>query len=101
MTRRSLATRAVAFATGLAGLFGLLGSGPAQAGDAGAVHGSSVVVPAGVTAGVAVFDRVSGRFTEQLNTGMQFRSASVVKLLSALDYLWPLGPAYQIPATDR
>ncbi|WUI51779.1 hypothetical protein OHS59_01870 [Streptomyces sp. NBC_00414] len=62
---------------------------------------ATVTVPAGVTAGVAVFDRQTGTFTEQLNTTMQFRSASVVKLLIALDYLWKRGPAYEIPAGDR
>ncbi|MEU6059269.1 hypothetical protein [Streptomyces sp. NPDC047097] len=49
-------------------------------------------VPAGVTAGVAVFDRHTGAFTEQLNTSAQFRSASVVKLLIALDLLWGRSP---------
>ncbi|WUO60213.1 hypothetical protein OG960_23155 [Streptomyces sp. NBC_00280] len=44
-------------------------------------------VPAGVTAGVAVFDRTTGTFTERLNETMRFRSASVVKLLIALDHL--------------
>ncbi|MFE0515552.1 hypothetical protein [Streptomyces sp. NPDC058964] len=58
-------------------------------------------VPAGVTAGIAVFDRTTGRFTEQLNAETQFRSASVVKLLLALDVLWDLGPGYRIPAADR
>ncbi|WP_405061835.1 hypothetical protein OG474_09340 [Kribbella sp. NBC_01505] len=77
----------------------LLGTGmiwgtvPAQA--------ASVVVPPGVTAGVAVFDRQTGRFTESLNPDLQFRSASVVKLLLVLDYLWNRGPAYDIPASDR
>ncbi|PWE12308.1 hypothetical protein DD630_03390 [Streptomyces sp. BSE7F] len=33
-------------------------------------------VPAGVTAGVAVFDRQTGTFTEQLNASATFRSAS-------------------------
>ncbi|MDQ1038402.1 D-alanyl-D-alanine carboxypeptidase [Streptomyces sp. V3I8] len=54
-----------------------------------------------MTAGVAVFDRQTGTFTEQLNPAMQFRSASVVKLLIALDYLWNRGPTYEIPAGDR
>ncbi|MFJ4030962.1 hypothetical protein [Streptomyces griseoluteus] len=58
-------------------------------------------VPAGVTAGVAVFDRSTGRFTELLNEDRQFRSASVVKLLLALDVLWDLGPGYPVPAEDR
>jgi hypothetical protein len=58
-------------------------------------------VPAGVTAGYAVFDRTSNTFTEQQNADTQFRSASVVKLLIALDYLWDRGPGYAIPAADR
>lgn len=57
-------------------------------------------VPAGVTAGVAVFDRQTGAFTEQLNTAAQFRSASVVKLLIALDVLWSRTPD-SLPAADR
>ncbi|MGW1541928.1 hypothetical protein ACWCPM_17140 [Streptomyces sp. NPDC002309] len=57
-------------------------------------------VPAGVTAGVAVFDRQTGAFTEQLNTAGQFRSASVVKLLIALDVLWNRTPD-SLPAADR
>ncbi|MFC9819850.1 hypothetical protein ACFWG6_21985 [Streptomyces erythrochromogenes] len=57
-------------------------------------------VPAGVTAGVAVFDRQTGTFTEQLNTAAQFRSASVVKLLIALDVLWNRSPD-ALPAADR
>ena len=44
-------------------------------------------IPPGVTAGVAVFDRQTGKFTEQVNESAQFRSASVVKLLLALDFL--------------
>jgi hypothetical protein len=62
---------------------------------------ASVQVPAGVTAAVAVFDRRSGSFTEQLNTSTAFRSASVVKLLLALDFLWDRGPDYGVPAADR
>jgi hypothetical protein len=59
------------------------------------------VVPAGVTAGVAVFDRRTGKFTEQLNPDLQFRSASVVKLLIVLDYLWDRGRSYDLPAAER
>ncbi|MEV5428202.1 SH3 domain-containing protein [Streptomyces sp. NPDC052701] len=58
-------------------------------------------VPAGVTAGVAVFDRSTGRFTELLDEERQFRSASVVKLLLALDVLWDLGPDHRVPAEDQ
>ncbi|MFI8193445.1 hypothetical protein ACIF8T_32510 [Streptomyces sp. NPDC085946] len=61
----------------------------------------SVEVPAGVVAAVAVFDRQTGTFTEQLDTTRQFRAASVVKLLIALDHLWDRGPAYDIPSADR
>ncbi|WP_344145041.1 hypothetical protein [Kribbella yunnanensis] len=61
----------------------------------------TVVVPPGVSAGVAVFDRQTGQFTESLNPNLQFRSASVVKLLLALDYLWNRGPTYEMPAADR
>ncbi|MGI5479041.1 hypothetical protein [Streptomyces lavendofoliae] len=57
-------------------------------------------VPAGVTAGVAVFDRQTGTFTEQVNSAGQFRSASVVKLLLALDVLWGRSPD-SLPAADR
>ncbi|MGP4003454.1 hypothetical protein [Streptomyces sp. 8N706] len=60
-----------------------------------------VEVPARVTAGVAVFDRRTGTFTERINAESQFRSASVVKLLIALDYLWNRGPAYDVPPADR
>ncbi|MEV5493622.1 hypothetical protein AB0L47_37615 [Streptomyces bobili] len=62
---------------------------------------ASVEVPAGVSAGLAVFDRQTGTFTEQLNSSTGFRSASVVKLLLALDYLWNRGPDYTVPSADR
>ncbi|WP_237771123.1 hypothetical protein [Kribbella sp. ALI-6-A] len=62
---------------------------------------SSVAVPPGVTAGVTVFDRHSGRITEQLHPDLRFRSASVVKLLIALDLLWDRGPAYELTLADR
>ncbi|WP_460664476.1 serine hydrolase [Kribbella swartbergensis] len=60
-----------------------------------------VAVPDGVTAGIAVFDRDAGRFVQQYNPDHRFRSASVVKLLIALDYLWNRAPAYDVPAADR
>ncbi|MEU0119636.1 hypothetical protein ABZ137_39695 [Streptomyces bobili] len=62
---------------------------------------AAVEVPTGVSAGVAVFDRQTGTFTEQLNSSTGFRSASVVKLLLALDYLWNRGPDYTVPSADR
>jgi hypothetical protein len=67
----------------------------AAAPDRGHATGSraaSAVVPAGVTAGVAVFDRQTRSFTEQVNPSLPFRSASVVKLLIALDLLGDRGP---------
>jgi hypothetical protein len=54
-----------------------------------------------VTAGVAVFDREAGRFVDQRNADLRFRSASVVKLLIALDFFWDRGPDYDVPDADR
>ncbi|GAA0590784.1 SH3 domain-containing protein [Kribbella sandramycini] len=59
------------------------------------------VVPAGVTAGFAVFDRHTGRFVQQSDADHRFRSASVVKLLIVLDLLWDRGPAYDVDPADR
>ncbi|MGW1344736.1 hypothetical protein ACWCOV_27095 [Kribbella sp. NPDC002412] len=61
----------------------------------------TLTVPTGVTAGVAVYDRDTGLFVQQHNADHQFRSASVVKLLIVLDYLWGRAPAYDVPAGDR
>jgi hypothetical protein len=58
----------------------------------------TVAVPTGVTAGVAVFDRQAGAFTVRHNVDQRFRSASLVKLFIALDYLWTRGT---VPAADR
>jgi hypothetical protein len=74
--------------------------GPAHAAESARTP-APIAVPAGVTAGIAVFDRQTATFTEQQNVDLQFRSASVVKLLIALDYLWERGPDYSIPAADR
>jgi hypothetical protein len=63
---------------------------------------TTVVVPPGVlAAGIAVYDRRTATYTEQLNMTMKFRSASLVKLLIGLDYLWNRGPGYTVPAGDR
>jgi len=51
--------------------------------------------------GIAVFDRHTGQFVQQVNADHQFRSASVVKLLIVLDYLWDRGPAYDVPPADQ
>jgi hypothetical protein len=62
---------------------------------------SGVAVPPGVLVGIAVFDRRTATFTQQLHVTTRFRSASLVKLLIALDYLWSRGPGYAVPAADR
>ncbi len=93
--RRSAGALAAALAT-LA--LGLGGAPPAAADDPG--RAGQVVVPAGVSAGVAVFDRTTGTFTERHNENQKFRSASVVKLLIALDYLRTHDPR-TLPAADR
>jgi hypothetical protein len=74
---------------------------PSWAATSSATAAAAVVVPPGVTAGIAVFDRQTGQFTDVVNPDLQFRSASVVKLLLVLDFLWNRGPAYEIPAADR
>ncbi|GAA3128223.1 hypothetical protein GCM10010530_56750 [Kribbella aluminosa] len=58
-------------------------------------------MPGGVTVGIAVFDRQTGQFVQQQDAERQFRSASVVKLLIALDYFWDRGPEYAVPEEDR
>lgn len=72
---------------------------PRSATTAQAAQGAQI--PDGVTAGIAVFDRRTGTFTEQVDESARFRSASVVKLLLALDFLWDRGPAHTIPEADR
>lgn len=95
--------RLVAAAAALLLVGGAAGSAAADApsGRSTKAAPAAVQVPNGVTAGVAVFDRQTGTFTEQLNTSTRFRSASVVKLLLALDFLWNRGPDYTVPAADR
>ncbi|MFC6155761.1 serine hydrolase [Kribbella jiaozuonensis] len=51
--------------------------------------------------GIAVFDRHTGQFVQQSNADQQFRSASVVKLLIVLDFLWGRGPQYDVPPADQ
>ena len=74
---------------------------PSGAAPSAAASPSPVAVPAGVTAGVAVFDRTTGTFLSQVHPTTQFRSASLVKLFIALDYLWNRGPTYAVAAADR
>jgi hypothetical protein len=75
-------------------------SGSAGASPSGSA-GASVAVPAGVTAGIVIFDRQSGTFVIQQKGSWRFRSASLVKLMIALDYFWNRGPAYAVPAADK
>ncbi|MFI5912609.1 hypothetical protein [Dactylosporangium sp. NPDC051541] len=60
-----------------------------------------VTIPAGVTAGIVVYDREAAAFVLQQKGAWRFRSASLVKLLIALDYFWNKGPAYSVPAGDQ
>ncbi|GAA2812913.1 SH3 domain-containing protein [Kribbella solani] len=60
-----------------------------------------LAVPSDVIAGIAVFDRQTGGFVQQLNADLPFRSASVVKLLIVLDLLWERGPRYEVDAADQ
>lgn len=90
---------------GQAGSGGVAGlgtaSGPAASASPSGSAGATVAVPAGVTAGIVIFDRQTGTFVIQQKGSWRFRSASLVKLLIALDYLWNKGPAYTVPAADK
>jgi D-alanyl-D-alanine carboxypeptidase len=82
----------------------LAGSASAPASSAAAQPAAAqpaanpLVIPAGVTAGIVVFDRQTGGFTYEQNAAMRFRSASLVKLLIVLDHLWG---SSDVPAGDR
>lgn len=58
-------------------------------------------IPAGVRAGYVVYDRRAGKVTVQHNAHGTVRSASVVKILIAVDYLEGRGPGRAIPAGDQ
>ncbi|MEV6927632.1 hypothetical protein AB0M46_24460 [Dactylosporangium sp. NPDC051485] len=78
-------------------------SAPADAslGAPAASPATAVPVPAGVTAGIVIYDRQAGRYVLQQNGSWRFRSASLVKLLIALDYFWDKGPSYSVPPADQ
>ncbi|MEV0612318.1 hypothetical protein AB0I81_03270 [Nonomuraea sp. NPDC050404] len=59
---------------------------PAQAAASGAVA-APPRVPAGTTAAWVVFDRQAGKIVATKNAHRKYRSASVVKILIAIDYL--------------
>ncbi|MEU6132031.1 hypothetical protein ABZ805_22890 [Saccharopolyspora sp. NPDC047091] len=58
-------------------------------------------LPSGSTAAHVVVDDATGRVASQQNEHQVFRSASVVKLLIALDYFDRLGPSGEMSAEDR
>jgi hypothetical protein len=64
-----------------------------------AAPASAAELPEGMTAGYLVLDRETGA-THADNEHHQYRSASLVKLFIALDYLESHGPDYEIPADD-
>lgn len=47
-----------------------------------------------------VIDRERGVVTGAQHEDMKFRSASIVKLLIAMDYLWDRGPNYEVDPAD-
>lgn len=56
-------------------------------------------VPDGIDAGIAVYDRAADRFTYRSQATKRYRSASLVKLLIALDLTWD--PAVPLTDDDR
>lgn len=67
---------------------------------------TATTIPAAATQplteiGYQVFSRTHGIVVAQKRETTPFRSASIVKLLIALDYLWDRGPSYDIPAADQ
>jgi hypothetical protein len=65
-----------------------------------AVEAPSVAVPDGMQASYLVVDSDSGRVLDELRPHQRYRSASVVKLLIALDYLRRQGSTATIPPKD-
>ncbi|MFI9387335.1 hypothetical protein [Kutzneria sp. NPDC052558] len=89
---------AIVLAVGLAAA--AVSTGPSAAQTITLGNGVAVDIPDGMTAGIMVYDRKTGDDSVQYNAHMQFRSASVVKLLIALDYLESHAPDYVIPQVD-
>lgn len=58
-------------------------------------------VPGDTTAAYVVYDRTTKKVVEQTREHQKFRSASLVKLLIALDYLYQKGSVASVPAADR
>jgi hypothetical protein len=78
-----------------------LSPSPSTSAPASPSAAASPVIPPGVVAGIAVYDRQTATFTEAHNATTRFRSASLVKLLIALDYLWDRRPGYVVAPADR
>jgi hypothetical protein len=72
--------------------------------DSGAsvnISDSRITPPDGMTASFLVIDRKTGAPRLRKDEHRQYRSASLVKLLIALDYLETRGPNKEIPPEDR
>ncbi|WP_308249862.1 hypothetical protein [Sphaerisporangium fuscum] len=78
------------------------GAAPASASAASPASAARAPrIPPGTTASYMVFDRQAGRATLAYKTHSRFRSASVVKILIAIDYLESLKPGAAVPAADQ
>lgn len=82
---------AVVVAT-VAGMVGIASAPPARA--------AAPVVPGDTQAGYVVYDRTTRQVVAQASQHRQFRSASLVKLLIALDYLQTKGSTAAVPPAD-
>jgi hypothetical protein len=69
-------------------------------GPAAASTRPAVTIPADMTTSYLMFDRLTNRVVLSQDPDKQYRSASVVKLLIALDYLTIKGSLANVPADD-
>jgi indolepyruvate decarboxylase len=83
---------------GLIGSAGVATASPGSGTDSGSSR-SEIPIPSGVTASYMVFDREIGAVTFSHNEHDRIRSASLVKLMIALDYLDKHG--VPIPGQDK
>lgn len=79
----------------------VLVAGPLAGGAGRAEAAPRVHLPDGVAAGYVVYDRQAGKVLAQAGEHQRFVSASLVKLLIALDYLAPHGVPDTLPSGDR
>jgi len=90
-------------AVGTAGSGGAAGEGTARPGNAARAAESArprPPIPRGVTPGYMVFDTATRKVTAQYRAHARYRSASVVKILIALDYLESRPRGSRIPKRD-